>query len=307
MLKHLLQISDLKRTEIESLILLAESLQLNPPEMNEDRKALVGLLFYENSTRTRLSFELAAHISGIKTVNLDINTSSVKKDESISDTIQTLGAMGIQSFVIRHPESYMLEKLVSTLGEQFHFINAGDGQHAHPTQALLDMLTIHQYKKNFAQLRVGILGDSLHSRVAKSDIVALQLLGCRDIRLIGPKEWLLSITDSSMASVKTYQDIKALEGLDVIITLRVQKERIGDFSDNTDNMNSLNHYTQQYQLTTERLKYAQSDAIVMHPGPINRGVEIASEVADGSQAVILKQVSNGILMRTAIFESLNLS
>lgn len=314
MLKHLLQISDLSRTDIEALILLAESFQLNPPEINADKNITAALLFYENSTRTRVSFELAAHLSGIKTVNLDINTSSVKKDESITDTIQTLGAMGIRYFVIRHPETGIVANLATTLGNQFHFINAGDGQHAHPSQALLDMLTIYQAKKkpldalshvdptmpfaHFEQLKVGILGDSLHSRVAKSDIAALKILGCKDIRLIGPKEWLLQ--EPSLEFVKTYQDKKALEDLDVIIVLRVQKERM----DNAATTEQLNHYIQHYQLTSERLKLANPEAIVMHPGPMNRGIEITSEVADGPQSVILKQVYNGVLMRTAIWESM---
>lgn len=292
MLKHLLKISDLTREQIEKLIARAKS-----PRMKErtfSLEKLAALLFYENSTRTRISFELAASAAGIKTINLDINTSSVKKDESITDTILTLGAMGCQYFVIRHSESGILEKIATELGSQFSFINAGDGQHAHPTQGLLDMLTIDQMKKKqFSELSVGILGDSIHSRVAKSDIAALQCLGCKDIRLIGPKEWLLS----SMENVNVHQDEKALEGLDVIITLRVQKERMMNLDSEI-----LDHYIQHYQLTSKRLKMAKPDAIVMHPGPMNRGIEITSEVADGPQSVILKQVENGVLMRTAIWE-----
>lgn len=311
MFKNLIQISDLNRTKIETLIALAESLALNPPEKKPSENRLAALLFYENSTRTRISFELAADRVGIKTINLDINTSSVKKDESILDTIQTLGAMGCQYFVIRHSESGILEKIVKNLGNESHygFINAGDGQHAHPTQGLLDMLTIYQHKKDFSKLRVGILGDSIHSRVAKSDIAALQCLGCQDIRLIGPKEWVLPADDSRDLSlslkagnpVKSYNNINALEDLDVIITLRVQKERM---SENDLNLPIFDEYIQPYQLTSERVKLAKPDVIVMHPGPMNRGIEIASEVADGPHSVILKQVHNGVLMRMAIWEAI---
>ncbi len=299
MLKNLLQISELTREQIEKLILRAASFELgkkpNSP-INVPMDAIAALLFYENSTRTRISFELAAHALGLKTIYLDINTSSVNKGESILDTVQTLGAMGCRYFVIRHSQAGIVRELVDVLGYQYAFINAGDGQHAHPTQGLLDMLTIYQHKKQFEHLSVGILGDSRHSRVAKSDIAALQCLGCRDIRLIGPQEWLLS----EIEGVACFQEESALENLDVIITLRVQKERMQKIDTHV-----LEAYVQQYQLTSQRLKYARPDAIVMHPGPINRGIEIASDVAESSQSVILKQVQNGVLMRMAVWEAIS--
>lgn len=292
MLKNLLQVSDLSREQIEMLLSRAEYFQKE--KLTLKLEGVGALLFYENSTRTRVSFELAAHALNLKTIHLDINTSSVNKGETLQDTIQTLGAMGCQYFVIRHSESGLVKKMADAFGNQFAFINAGDGNHAHPTQGLLDMLTIYQCKKRFENLSVGILGDSAHSRVAKSDIAALQCLGCRDIRLIGPKDWLLP----EIKGVSSHQDEKALDNLDVIITLRVQKERMKQLDSQV-----LHHYIQTYQLTPTRLKRAKPNAIVMHPGPINREVEIASEVADGLQSVILKQVHNGVLLRMAVWEA----
>jgi aspartate carbamoyltransferase catalytic subunit len=291
-MKHFLQMSDLTRTELEALLMRAEAFK--SLKKSFCRSSIGALLFYENSTRTRISFELAAHALNLKTINLDINTSSVNKGESIFDTLQTLGAMGCQYFVIRHSESGLVKKMADLLGNHYAFINAGDGTHAHPTQGLLDMLTIYQNKKRFDTLKVGILGDSIHSRVAKSDIAALHCLGCRDIRLIGPKEWLIP----GINGVSCAQDEKALDDLDVIITLRVQKERM-----NVLKKAVLDDYIQRYKLTTERLKRAHPHAIVMHPGPINREVEIASDVADGSQSVILKQVRNGVFARMAVWEA----
>lgn len=309
MLKHLLQISDLSREQIEQLILRAQYFGINSPNIAPSllsKKGFLSTLFFENSTRTRASFELAAHTLGIKTINLDINTSSVKKDESMIDTFQTLAAMGCRYFVVRHSESNILEKIVSehpALSSACHFVNAGDGHHAHPTQGLLDMLTIYQAQKkseiDFSHLRVGILGDSVHSRVAKSDIVALKLLGCRDIRLIGPDSWLVE-PEEYVTSQTNPLNKSVMEDLDVIITLRVQKERMAYLD-----LALLNDYVEHFQLTSERLKWAKPDAIVMHPGPINRGIEMTSEVADGNQSFILKQVSNGVLMRTAVLEAMS--
>ena len=293
-MKHCLQISDFTRAELETLLSRAQEFEFLKKSFSPSLTGVGALLFYENSTRTRISFELAAHALNLKTINLDINTSSVNKGESIFDTLQTLGAMGCQYFVIRHSESGLIKKMADLLGNQYVFINAGDGTHAHPTQGLLDMLTISQHQKRFDTLKVGILGDSIHSRVAKSDIAALQCLGCKDIRLIGPKDWLIP----DLKDVAYHEDEQALDDLDVVITLRVQKERMNRLEKDV-----LDEYIQQYQLTNMRLKRANSHAIVMHPGPINREVEIASEVADGAQSVILKQVRNGLLARMAVWEA----
>lgn len=297
-MKHLLQISDLSRVEIEQLLARAEMFKTSPVSARFRKEAIGALLFYENSTRTRVSFELAAHALNLKTIHLDINTSSVNKGETVLDTVQTLGAMGCHYFVIRHKESGLVKKMATTLGHQYAFINAGDGTHAHPTQGLLDMLTIFQCKGRFDTLKVGILGDSIHSRVAKSDIMALKALGCQDIRLIGPKEWLIS----DYTGISCHQSESALEDLDVVITLRVQKERFHQLDECM-----MKEYIEHYQLTEARLKKARPDAIVMHPGPINRGIEIDSAVADGNQSVILKQVHNGVLMRMAVWEAMNYS
>lgn len=294
-MKHLLQISDLNRTQIEDLLLRAQSVASLKKSLRINTDGVGALLFYENSTRTRVSFELAANALNLKTVHLDINTSSVNKGESLPDTLQTLGAMGCRYFMIRHSESGIVKKMADLFGDQYAFINAGDGTHAHPTQGLLDILTISQHTSRFDTLKVGILGDSIHSRVAKSDIAALQCLGCKDIRLIGPKEWVIP----EMKGVSYAQDEHALDDLDVLITLRIQKERIKTLDDSV-----LKEYIQKFQLTTNRLKRANSNAIVMHPGPINREVEITSEVADGQQSVILKQVRNGVLTRMVVLESI---
>jgi len=305
-MNHLLQISDLTRAQIESLIDRAEffrthcsvgyPIHLESGKENAEKSPL-GLLFCENSTRTRVSFELAGRTLGIPVINLNVEMSSVQKGESLQDTVQTLEAMGIQCFVIRHSQDGIPAEMAKIVKENTHIINAGDGQHAHPTQALLDMMTLHQHKKSVEHLSVGILGDSLHSRVAKSDAAALKCLGCRDIRLIGPKSWLMSVVDEE--SVSVWHDDAGLKDLDVVITLRVQKERMKETE-----LADLDDYIQQYQLNSKRLAQCKPNVLVMHPGPINRGVEIDPIVADGAHSAILQQVRNGVMMRMAVIEAL---
>jgi aspartate carbamoyltransferase catalytic subunit len=259
-------------------------------------------LFFENSTRTRTTFEIAAKRLSADVVNLNISSSSASKGESLLDTIDNLSAMQADMFVVRHSESgapYLIAKhLIDTKQAHVHVVNAGDGRHAHPTQGLLDMYTIRHYKKDFTQLRVAIVGDILHSRVARSDIHALTTLGVPELRVIGPHTLLPSGLESMGVRVFTSME-QGLKDVDVIIMLRLQNERMSGAL-----LPSSQEFFKSYGLTQERLALAKPDAIVMHPGPMNRGVEIDSAVADGPQSVILSQVTFGIAVRMAVMSIL---
>lgn len=251
-------------------------------------------LFFENSTRTRTTFEIAAKRLSADVYNLNINASSTSKGESLLDTINNLAAMQADMFVVRHASSGAPYLIAKHAPKHVHVINAGDGRHAHPTQGLLDMYTIRHYKKDFTQLRVAIVGDILHSRVARSDIHALTTLGVPEIRAIGPLTLLPSGLEQM--GLRVFTDLReGLRDVDVIIMLRLQNERMRGAL-----LPSAQEYFKHYGLTAEKLALAAPDAIVMHPGPMNRGVEIDSEVADGPQAVILDQVTFGIAVRMAV-------
>lgn len=251
-------------------------------------------LFFENSTRTRSTFELAAKRLSANILNLDIARSATSKGETLMDTLWNLESMYSDMFVVRHADSGAAHFIAQHITPNVAVINAGDGRHAHPTQAMLDMLTIYREKSGFENLSVAIVGDILHSRVARSQIYALKTLGCQDVRVIGPNT--LVPKDIESLGVRAFNNMKqGLKGVDVVIMLRLQKERM-----QTALLPSESEYYRLYGLNTEKLAYANPDAIVMHPGPINRGVEIESAVADGPQSVILKQVSNGIPMRMAV-------
>ncbi|MFT6916048.1 MAG: aspartate carbamoyltransferase catalytic subunit [Motiliproteus sp.] len=251
-------------------------------------------LFFENSTRTRSTFELAAKRLSADVLNLDIATSATTKGETLRDTLWNLEAMQSDMFVVRHPHSGAAHFIAEHVTPNVAIINAGDGRHAHPTQAMLDMLTIRRHKGDFSNLRVAIVGDALHSRVARSQIHALNTLGAAEVRLIAPKTLLPTEIDS--LGVKVYSDLnKGLKDVDVVIMLRLQLERMKSAF-----LPSQAEFYKLFGLTRERLAVANPDAIVMHPGPINRGVEIESEVADGAQSLILKQVGYGIATRMAV-------
>jgi aspartate carbamoyltransferase catalytic subunit len=251
-------------------------------------------LFFEPSTRTRTTFEIAAKRLSADVINLAINVSSTTKGESMLDTVANLAAMQADMFVVRHGSSGAPHLIAKHVAPEIHVINAGDGRHAHPTQGLLDMFTIRHYKKDFSNLRVAVVGDVLHSRVARSHIHALTTLGCPEIRVIGPKTLLP--TDVSTLGVHVYHDMReGLRDVDVVMMLRLQNERIeGPL------LASTQEFFKYYGLTQEKLALAKPDAIVMHPGPMNRGVEIDSNVADSRQAVILPQVTFGIAIRMAV-------
>ncbi len=251
-------------------------------------------LFFEPSTRTRTTFEIAAKRLSADVINLAINVSSQSKGESVLDTVANLAAMQADMFIVRHAQSGAPHLIARHVSADIHVINAGDGRHAHPTQGLLDMFTIRHYKQDFTQLRVAIVGDILHSRVARSQIHALTTLGVPEVRVIGPKTLLPSNVDT--LGVHVYHDMaKGLKDVDVVMMLRLQNERMqGSF------VPSPQEFFKFYGLTAEKLALAKPDAIVLHPGPMNRGVEIDSDVADGSQSVILPQVTFGIAIRMAV-------
>ena len=301
-LQHRLTLEGVSRDTLHHILNTAESfLSLSDHDVKKVpllRGKSVFNIFFENSTRTRTTFEIAAKRLSADVVNLNIEASSTSKGETLLDTMDNLAAMHADMFVVRHNQSgapYLMAQHLNRIGRKdIHIINAGDGRHAHPTQGLLDMLTIRHYKKDFTQLRVAIVGDILHSRVARSDIHALTTLGVPEVRVIGPQTLLPS--GLAQMGVHVYHDMReGLRDVDVIIMLRLQKERMHGAL-----LPSEAEYFAHYGLTTEKLAYAKPDAIVMHPGPINRGVEIASDVADGSQAVILPQVSFGIAARMAV-------
>jgi aspartate carbamoyltransferase catalytic subunit len=300
-LRHLLTTEGLSKTIIENILETADQfVSVGNREVKKVpllRGKSVFNLFFENSTRTRTTFEIAAKRLSADVINLNINASSTSKGESLIDTIDNLAAMDADMFVVRHAASgaaHLIAQHVNRVRPNISVINAGDGRHAHPTQGLLDMYTIRHYKKEFHNLSVAIVGDILHSRVARSGIHAITTLGCPDVRVVGPKT--LIPTDAARLGVSVHHDMKrGLEGVDVVMMLRLQNERMeGQL------LPSAQEFYKSYGLTAEKLSRAKPDAIVMHPGPMNRGVEIESSVADGRHAVILPQVTFGIAVRMAV-------
>lgn len=255
-------------------------------------------LFFEPSTRTRTTFEIAAKRLSADVINLNISASSQSKGETLLDTVDNLAAMQADMFVVRHAQSGAAHLIARHVAPHIHVVNAGDGRHAHPTQGLLDMFTIRKFKKEFHNLRVAIVGDVMHSRVARSQIHALTTLGVPEVRVIAPKTLLP--TGVEHLGVHVYNDMaQGLKDVDVVIMLRLQNERMRGAM-----LPSAQEYFKYYGLTADKLAHAKPDAIVMHPGPMNRGVEIDSSVADGKQSVILPQVTFGIAVRMAVMSIL---
>ena len=295
---HLLSIEGLPREVVGNILDTAGTfLSVNDRDVKKVpllRGKSVFNLFFENSTRTRTTFEIAAKRLSADVLNLDIAKSSASKGESLLDTIANLSAMHADMFVVRHGESGAPYLIAQHCAPHVHVVNAGDGRHAHPTQGLLDMYTIRHFKRDFTQLSVAIVGDIVHSRVARSDIHALTTLGVPDIRAVGPKTLLPA--DFKGMGVRVCHDMaEGIRGADVIIMLRLQNERMSGAM-----LPSAGEFFKHYGLTDAKLALAKPDAIVMHPGPINRGVEIASAVADGAHSVILPQVTFGIAVRMAV-------
>lgn len=302
-LRHLLTLEDLPRTTMLQLLDRAGQIRDAAVGRVGKRNVLAGAavctLFFEPSTRTRSSFQLAAQRLGADVLNFDASTSSTRKGETARDTLKNIEAMGVRGFVVRHPDDGAVAMLAAQLGEGTSLINAGDGRSAHPTQGLLDMLTLRQAKgSDFSRLKVLIVGDVKHSRVARSDLQALRTLGAGEIRVCGPQALLPD--DGTLADCAVGQDFDAmLDGVDALMMLRLQRERMEEGL-----VPSLEDYHARYGLTALRLRRAAVDAAVLHPGPVNRGVEITDEVVDGPQSWVLRQVCNGVAVRMAVLETL---
>jgi len=297
-LKHFLSVEHCPRSLLENILDTAAGfVEVGDRAIKKVpllRGKTVVNLFFEASTRTRSTFELAAKRLSADVLTIDIARSATSKGESLQDMLWNLEAMSSDMFVVRHQDSGAPSFIAEHVTPNVAVINAGDGRHAHPTQAMLDMYTIRHYKGSFAGLKVAIIGDILHSRVARSQIHALNILGAEEVRVIGPRT--LMPVDIESLGVNVYTDLhQGLRDVDVVIALRLQKERMDSAL-----LPSESEFFRLYGLTNDRLRSAKPDAIVMHPGPINRGVEIASEVADGERSVILHQVTFGIAVRMAV-------
>jgi aspartate carbamoyltransferase catalytic subunit len=302
-LRHLLTLEGLPRATLERLLDRAQALHADAYGGTALRARLAGRavcnLFFEPSTRTRSSFRLAATRLGADVLDFDASTSSTKKGETDVDTLRTLEAMGVHAFVVRHAVDGAVAALAAAAAPGTALVNAGDGRHAHPTQGLLDMLSIRQAKgAAFARLKVAIVGDLRHSRVARSDLQALRTLGAGEIRICAPARLLPDAAELAGCRVIDRLD-DALDGVDVAMTLRLQRERMEEGL-----VPSLEAYHRDYGITAARLRGAAKDAVVMHPGPMNRGVEIDADVADGPQSLVLRQVANGVAVRMAALEEL---
>lgn len=297
-LRHFLTTEGLSRELLTEILDTAETFLDPVSGAIVNRPELAGRtvmnLFFEASTRTRTTFEVAAKRLSADVLNIDISKSSTSKGETLRDMLWNLEAMTADIFVVRHGDSGAAHFIASQVTPQVAVINAGDGRHAHPTQAMLDMLTIRRHAGPFENLSVAIIGDIRHSRVARSEIHALQTLGAKEIRVIGPRTLLPQ--GFEQLGVQMFERMEeGLADVDVAIALRIQNERMESAL-----LPGAEEFYALYGLTREKLKYAKPGAIVMHPGPINRGVEIESEVADGPQSVILKQVNYGIAVRMAV-------
>ncbi len=292
--RSLLGLEHVTADEITSILKLARRMQSRPPRPLLRGKR-IALLFYEPSTRTRVSFEFAAKLLGTHTSLISSSASSIEKGESLVDTGKTLQALGADCIVVRHPSSGAPSVLARNL--RIPIINAGDGMHEHPSQALLDAYTILRHRKSLKGLKITMIGDIQHSRVVRSNVHLLAKFGA-EVVLCGPPELLPEVATQLARNVKVVRHMEeAVRKADVIMMLRVQKERLAGLKLDVEK------YVAQYQLTAERLKLAKSDALVMHPGPMIRGMEIQSELADGPQSVIEEQVHNGVYVRMAILST----
>ena len=297
-LRHLLTLEGLSRQTLLEILDTAESfIAVGEREIKKVpllRGKTVVNLFFEPSTRTRTTFEIAAKRLSADVINLSVSASSTSKGETLLDTVRNLEAMHTDLFVVRHAESGAAHLIARHVPAHVHIINAGDGRHAHPTQGLLDAFTVRRHKGDVGKLKVAIVGDILHSRVARSEIHALTTLGAKEVRVIAPKT-LLPVAVEKLG-VTPYTDMAAgLKDVDVVMMLRLQRERMAGA-----HIPSEQEYFNLYGLTPEKLAHAKKDAIVMHPGPMNRGLDIDSAVADGPQSVILPQVTYGIAVRMAV-------
>lgn len=300
-LRHLLSLDGLDAARVTALLDRAQTFVTRPgqtlPQYTSLRGVTVANLFFEASTRTRASFEVAARRLGADVLNLDISVSSAAKGETVLDTVHTLQAMNIDAFVIRHAETGVQQFVAAHVAPHVAVINAGESHANHPTQGLLDALTIRQHKPDLKSLRIAIVGDIRHSRVARSAVHALATLGVRDIRLVAPKSLLPA--DGEMRGANFTDMNEGIRDCDVVMMLRIQKERM-----QAGSIPDVAEYHRQFGMDERRLDIIRPDAIVMHPGPMNRGVEISDAVADGPRSVIFEQVNNGVAVRMAVLATL---
>jgi aspartate carbamoyltransferase catalytic subunit len=297
-LRHLLTTEGLPKPLLERILDTAESLVPQPDTPPKKVPLLRGKtvfnLFFENSTRPRTPFELAAKRLSADVINMDVSRSSRAKGEDDLDTLFTLQAMGADIFVTRHPDNGAAARFAAHVADPVAVINAGDGSHAHPTQGLLDVFTIRRHRPDFENLAVAIVGDIEHSRVARSTIHALRILGTPDIRAIGPAHFLPS-EPAALGVTATTDIAQGLAGADIVMGLRIQRERIAG-----DALAGVSDYHRQFGLIPANLAHAAPQALIMHPGPINRGLEITAEVAYSDRSLVLEQVRNGIGIRMAV-------
>jgi aspartate carbamoyltransferase catalytic subunit len=300
-LRHLLSLKDLDASLLTNLLDEAEGFLTAPGELPARSRSLagrtVGNLFFEPSTRTRASFDLAGRRLGADVLNLDVNTSSRKKGESILDTIYTLEAMQVDVMVVRDASDGVPAYIARHVEDHVSILNAGESDVSHPTQGLLDLLTIRQHNPDFRNMAVAIVGDIQHSRVAMSASEALQTMGIGEIRLVSPPA--LAPDEGRFPGAIIVDNIAdGLRNADVVMALRIQRERIG----NLDGVPGIDEYFANYGVSHENMKLAKPDAIVMHPGPMNRGIEIEGTLADSSRSVVTKQVTNGVAIRMAVLD-----
>ena len=296
-MKHLLSVADLSNDDLEQLMRLTDAFvevsERPIPKVPALRGKNVVWLFYEDSTRTRLSFEQAAKRLSADTMSFSVGSSSVSKGESLRDTVLTIEAMGVDAVVVRHRSAGVPWQVARWLEDRVSVVNAGDGWHEHPTQALLDCYTVRQHRKSLEGLRIGIVGDVKHSRVARSDVLAFTALGA-EVVLVAPPTLLPPSLEGWPVRISHELD-EVLPDLDVAYLLRMQRERMTEHL-----VPSLREYTTRFGLTARRVDRLREDALVMHPGPMNRGVEISAEVADLPRSVIIDQVRNGVATRMAV-------
>ena len=300
---HLLTLKNLDKTAIEKILDQAQIYTASKIISDEERGFFQNLtianLFFEPSTRTRGSFEIAARYLGCNVINIDIENSSEKKGESLIDTAKTIQSLGANVLIVRHGEQDTLRLITNAIGEHSIVINAGEANISHPTQGLLDLLTIRQEKKSFENLIVTIIGDLSHSRVAQSTAQGLTTMGVREIRLVSPEQFSLDENISHVCRSLNNVD-EGIKNADVVMALRIQHERINATGEEYTTQN----YFEEFGLTHNRMKLASPDAIIMHPGPMNRNVEIESSLADSPKSVIQKQVANGVAVRMAVIDQL---
>jgi aspartate carbamoyltransferase catalytic subunit len=300
-LRHLLTLKGLGKGMLVELLDDAQRFVTQPGEAASRSQSLAGRtvanLFFEPSTRTRASFDLAGKRLGADVLNLDVNQSSRKKGESILDTVYTLQAMHVDVMVVRDASAGVPAYIARHVNDHVSILNAGEAEVSHPTQGLLDLLTIRQHKPKFEDLTVAIVGDIMHSRVARSAADGLHTLGVGELRLISPAALAPNVEEMPHARLLDNLD-EGLKDADVVMALRIQRERIGSL----DGIPGIDEYFANYGISAERMKIARPDAIVMHPGPMNRGIEIESALADSPASVITEQVANGVAVRMAVLE-----